>query len=196
MIYRNFGKRFFDIIFSLLLFPFLLILIFLIGPFIYFEEKGPIFFIGSRAGKFGKKFYMFKFRTMKLNSPDLRNANGSTFNSKSDFRLLRIGKFLRKYSIDEIPQILNVLIGNMSFVGPRPDLHDQLFYYNSLHIPKFKVKPGITGYAQVNGRNLNDWEKKLVLDNFYAETYSFFLDLKIIILTLFKVLTTRGVYGS
>src|SRR5699024_5161426 len=113
-------KRLLDIFFSLLLIPLFIPILIIVGILIYKEDKGPLFYNAKRLGKDGNVFRMFKFRSMKVNAPDIRNDDGSTFNSEKDKRLTKIGGFIRKTSIDELPQIFNVLIGNMSFVGPRP----------------------------------------------------------------------------
>lgn len=114
--YKCFFKRFFDIIIALLFLPFILFVFVVIAPIIYFTDKGPVFYNAKRAGKRAKPFKMFKFRSMYVNSPDLRNADGSTYNGEDDPRVTRIGKILRKTSLDELPQLLNVLLGDMSFV--------------------------------------------------------------------------------
>lgn len=118
MIYKFF-KRLFDIIISLIALPFVLLVILIFGPIIYFTDKGPIFYNAPRLGKKGKVFKMYKLRSMKVNSPDLKNADGSTYNGKNDPRVTKIGKFLRKTSLDEFPQFFNVLKGDMSFIGER-----------------------------------------------------------------------------
>src|SRR5690625_5179333 len=123
-------KRILDIIFSLLLMPFLLPILLFVGILIYKEDKGSIFYNAKRLGENGKIFRMYKFRSMKVNAPDIRNEDGSTFNSENDPRLTKIGSFIRKTSIDELPQIMNVFMGDMSFVGPRPDLPEQYELYS------------------------------------------------------------------
>lgn len=191
--YRYFFKRLFDLVFALIGLPFFLVLLIVVGPIIYFTDKGNIFYVAKRLGKNGKTFKMFKFRTMKVNAPDIRNEDGSTFNSDDDPRLTKIGKILRKTSIDEIPQIINVLFGTMSFIGPRPDLDSQIIYYDMEKETKFKVKPGITGYAQVNGRNEISWQEKNDLDRYYAKNVNLILDIKIFFKTIYKVLKREGV---
>ena len=120
--YKHFFKRLFDLIIALFALPFVLLLILIMVPLIWLTDRGPTFYNAQRVGLNGKIFKMFKFRSMKVNAPDIRNTDGSTFNSSDDPRVTRIGRFIRKTSIDVIPQILNVLIGDMSFVGPRPVL--------------------------------------------------------------------------
>lgn len=193
--YKKFGKRFFDICISLILFIPTLLITLIIGLFIKLEDAGPIFYRGLRLGKEKKPFVMYKLRSMKVNAPDLRNDDGSTYNSDNDPRVLKIGSFIRKTSLDELPQIFNVLKGDMSLIGPRPDLESQKEIYEKCNKDqtKFKVKPGITGYAQCNGRNELDWDEKLKLDKYYVENYNFILDVKIIILTILNVLRRKGI---
>lgn len=193
--YEKCIKRILDIIFALMLMPVILPIIVICGMFIKFEDRGPVFYKGYRLGKDKKVFKMFKLRSMKVNAPDIRNEDGSTFNSDSDPRLTRIGRFLRKTSLDELPQIFNVIIGDMSFIGPRPDLAEQLEIYKLYNkdMSKFTVRPGITGYAQCNGRNKLLWDEKLKLDRYYIENCSFILDFKIIIKTIQEVFFSRGI---
>lgn len=193
--YKVFVKRLFDILFTFIVFPFVLLILLFLFPIVKLTSKGPFLYVSERIGKNEKKFKMYKIRTMKNNSEDIRNEDGSTFNSDSDSRLTSIGRFLRKTSLDELPQIFNVLIGDMSFIGPRPDLYNQLIYYldNNLSKDKFDVKPGITGYAQVKGRNLISWEEKNSLDSYYANNVKFSLDVKIFFLTIFKIFKREGI---
>lgn len=142
--YKYLIKRFLDIILAIILLPFLFAIIIVIGPFIYLEDGGSVFYISKRLGKRGRVFEMYKFRTMKENSRDIRNADGSTFNSIDDPRVTKIGRILRRTSIDELPQIINVLKGDMSFIGPRPDLPEHIMLYTKEEKRKLKVKPGIT----------------------------------------------------
>ena len=192
-LYKKFLKRIFDIIMSLIALPFFFILLLIIAPLIYLSDKGSIFYIAPRLGKDGKVFNMYKFRSMKMNAPDIRNEDGSTFNSDSDVRLIKIGNFLRKTSIDEIPQILNILKGDMSLIGPRPDLSSQIEFYDITCELKFTVRPGLTGYAQVKGRNTISWEEKNQLDRYYVENISLFLDIRIFFLTIIKIFKAEGV---
>ena len=143
-----------------------------------------------------KKFKMFKFRSMKMNAPDVRNADGTTFNSEKDVRLTKIGGFLRKTSIDELPQIFNVLLGDMSFVGPRPSPMGNENTYTDFIRKKFGVRPGITGYNQALKRNSATLEERYRNDVYYAEHVSFLLDCRIIIMTLKSVLRRENVYKN
>ena len=142
--YKYLIKKFLDIILAIILLPFLFAIIIVIGPFIYLEDGGSVFYISKRLGKRGKVFEMYKFRTMKENSRDIRNADGSTFNSIDDPRVTRMGRILRRTSIDELPQIINVLKRDMSFIGPRPDLPEHIMLYTKEEKRKLKIKPGIT----------------------------------------------------
>ncbi len=142
--YKYLIKRILDIILAILLLPFLFVTTILIAPLIYLEDGGSIFYNSKRLGKNGKVFIMYKFRTMKENARDIRNADGSTYNSIYDPRVTKIGKVLRRTSIDEIPQIINVIKGNMSFIGPRPDLPEHIMLYTNEEKRKLKVRPGIT----------------------------------------------------
>ena len=192
--YKKFFKRLFDIFVSLLGLPFFLILFLIIAPLIYLSDKGTIFYNASRLGKNGRVFKMYKFRSMKMNAPDIRNEDGSTFNSESDLRLTKIGKFLRKTSIDEIPQIINVLKGNMSFVGPRPDLPEHLKLYEGNEIRKLEVRPGITGLNQAYYRNAIPWKKRIVHDIYYVDQLNLLLDLKIFFKTILVIIKRDNVY--
>lgn len=191
--YKRFIKRLLDIIISLLALPFFFILLIILTPIIYFSDKGSIFYNASRLGKDGKVFKMFKFRSMKMNAPDIRNEDGSTFNAENDPRLTKIGKFLRKTSLDEIPQVLNIFKGDMSLIGPRPDLASQIEFYDLNSELKFTVRPGLTGYAQVKGRNTISWKEKNQLDRYYVENISLLLDIKIFFLTIIKIFKAEGV---
>ena len=160
--YSCFFKRFIDILLSLLALPFVFLTVLVVAPFIFFEDKGPLFYNAVRRGRYGKNFKMFKLRTMYVNAPDIKNADGSTFNSDQDPRVTKIGRFLRKTSIDELPQILNVLIGDMSFIGPRPTLaitpYEELPEINK---KRLLVRPGISGYAQAYYSNSITQQEKL-----------------------------------
>ena len=170
--YANVFKRVFDIIIALIAMPFLGILLLIVGPMIYFEDKGPIFYNAPRVGKNGVEFKMYKLRSMKVNAPDLVMADGSTYNGEDDPRLTKVGSWLRKTSMDEMPQFINVLIGDMSVIGPRPDLKRETELYEGNEGDKLLVRPGITGYAAVYGRNSIPWKERLKLDVYYVEHLS------------------------
>ena len=195
--YRLFVKRLLDIIISLMALPFVGLVILLMAPFIYLEDKGPVFYNATRRGKDGKEFKMFKLRSMYVNSPNLKNADGSTFNSENDARVTKVGRFMRKTSVDELPQILNVLIGDMSFIGPRPTLattpYDQL---PEISKRRLGARPGITGYAQAYYRNSIGQQEKFQCDCYYVENLSFLLDVKIILKTVAVVLLRKNIYVS
>jgi lipopolysaccharide/colanic/teichoic acid biosynthesis glycosyltransferase len=194
MFYSKVLKRFFDLILAVLAFPFLCFIILLAFPFIYFSDKGSIFYISNRIGQRGKIFKMLKLRTMFINSPDIRLQDGSTFNSEDDPRLTNIGKILRKTSIDELPQIINVIIGNMSFIGPRPDPEDHLEKYTDKEREFLKVKPGISGYSQAYFRNSVNGATKLKNDIYYAKNISFLFDFKIFLKTFHTVIYRKNLY--
>lgn len=152
-----------------------------------FANRGKVFFLQNRPGKNEEIFKIIKFRTMN----DKRDAQGNLLPDEE--RLTSIGKLVRKTSLDEIPQLINVLLGNMSLIGPRPLLPEYLLLYNDFQKKRHLIKPGITGWAQINGRNAVEWEKKFMFDVWYVENMSFLLDLQIMFLTLKKVLKLEGV---
>jgi len=192
--YKVFFKRCIDILFSLIALPFVLLIIVIVAPFIWFDDHGPIFYAGKRIGKDGKPFGMLKFRSMRVNAPDIRLEDGSTYNGDDDPRVTKIGKFLRKTSLDEIPQFLNVLFGQMSFIGPRPDPLDWLDKYKPEERIFLTVKPGITGYNQAYYRNSANSQEKIDHDVFYAKNISFWMDVKIIFKTIKTVLFRENLY--
>lgn len=185
--YSNFFKRFLDSIFSffglLLLSPILL----LVTLGLFFANNGKPFFIQDRPGKDGVIFKIIKFKTMN----DSKDAKGNLLSDTE--RLTAIGKWVRKTSLDEIPQLINVLKGDMSLIGPRPLLVDYLPLYNAEQKKRHNVRPGITGWAQVNGRNAISWQQKFEFDVWYVENLSLFLDLKILLLTIQKVFVSEGI---
>ena len=154
---------------------------------LWFANKGNIWFLQERPGKDGKVFRVFKFKTMT----DERDAECNLW--PDDKRLTAIGKFVRKTSLDELPQMINVLKGDMSIVGPRPLLVEYLPLYNEQQRRRHEVKPGITGWAQVNGRNTLDWPERFAYDVWYVDNISFALDIKILFLTIVKVFKAEGV---
>jgi undecaprenyl phosphate N,N'-diacetylbacillosamine 1-phosphate transferase len=195
--YQSFFKRFIDFLGILAVLPFLLLILAMVAPIIYFTDKGPVFYNAYRMGKKGRRFKMFKFRSMKVNAPDLRNPDGSTYNAENDPRLTKIGRFLRKTSIDELPQLINVLIGDMSLVGPRPTLYSDKYPSYDEHTKKrYDVRPGITGYTQAYFRNSIGQEEKFKHDVWYVENLSFLLDMKILIKTFFSVIKRENIYVS
>ena len=192
--YRGFFKRMIDIVMSLMALPFVAMLVLIIGPIIYFWDRGPIFYVSPRVGRNGKTFSMIKLRSMYINAPDIRNADGSTYNGKDDPRVTGIGRFIRKTSIDELPQFINVLKGDMSIVGPRPDLPDHIEQYTPQERQKLTVRPGVTGYSQAYYRNSVDLKARLANDVYYTDKLSFWLDCKILFKTVPAVLSSKGVH--
>jgi undecaprenyl phosphate N,N'-diacetylbacillosamine 1-phosphate transferase len=188
MLYPKVLKRFLDLILAVSAFPFICFIILLASPFIYFSDKGSIFYLANRIGQQGKIFKILKLRTMFINSPDIRLEDGSTFNSEDDPRVTKVGRILRATSIDELPQIINVILGDMSFIGPRPDPEDWLEKYTDFEREFLKVKPGISGYNQAYFRNSADGALKLKNDVYYAKNISFLFDLKILIKTFSTVI--------
>lgn len=194
--YKHFFKRLIDICIGLVALPFVLVVIVIFAPIIYFTDRGPVFYNANRAGKDYKPFKMFKLRSMYVNSPDLKNADGSTYNSDNDPRVTPIGRFMRKTSLDEFPQFLNILKGDISFIGPRPKLYCPEKYPNGLpeYMKKsFMVKPGVTGYAQAYFRNSITNEEKFKWDGYYAENISFVMDVRIIFKTIKSVLFRENI---
>lgn len=193
--YKHFFKRVIDLLAALCALPFVLLVILLFGPIIFFTDRGPIFFKGYRVGKDGRLFRMYKLRSMYVGARDIRNADGSTYNSSNDSRVTPIGRFLRKTSIDEIPQFLNVLFGDMSLIGPRPtvDLNLNLSTADEMTRKRYSVKPGITGYAQAYYRNSISSEEKLKWNCYYADNVSFMLDVKIIFKTIQSVILRKNI---
>ena len=188
--YRASIKPFFDKLFALLILlvaaPILLIVMALLAV----ANKGGVWFVQPRPGLQGKVFHVVKFKTMT----DARDANGNLLPDAQ--RLTTIGKFVRKTSLDELPQLINVLKGDMSFVGPRPLLIEYLSLYNEHQKRRHNVKPGITGWAQVNGRNTVQWRQRFDLDVWYVDHLSFALDVKILFLTVFKVFKAEGINSA
>ena len=188
--YKRIVKPTFDFCLSgfgiLVVSPLLLLLILAL----FMEHEGKPFFLQKRAGKNGRPFTMVKFRTMK----DKLDADGNLLDDND--RITLIGHFLRKYSLDELPQLYNVMRGEMSLIGPRPLLPVNLHYYTHFQRHRHDVKPGITGLAQVNGRNLLSWERKFKYDVFYTRKINYLLDFKILCLTFITVISQKGVYNE
>ena len=182
MMYRNGIKILLDFCCALFAFLLLFPLFFFITLFLFFANEGKPFFFQKRPGKKERLFYIIKFKTMN----DKTDQNGNLL--PDDKRLTSVGKFVRSTSLDEIPQLLNVIVGDMSIVGPRPLLPEYLPLYSSFQKKRHDVRPGITGYAQVNGRNAITWKKKFELDVYYVKNISFTLDIKILLLTIKKVI--------
>lgn len=164
----------------------------LISLLIWLEDGRPIFFVQERIGRFGRPFRMWKFRSM---IKDASKVGDGLYTGERDPRILRVGKFLRRTSLDELPQLINVVRGEMSFIGPRPTLRYQVELYDAWQRRRLLVKPGVTGWAQVNGRNSLPWEERIRLDVWYVENWSILLDLRILWRTIWVALKGEGLYA-
>lgn len=188
--YTRFLKPFFDKLSALLVLVLVSPILFIVLVILAISNKGHIWFIQTRPGKNGKLFDVIKFKTMT----DEQDSNGVLLSDEK--RLTGIGKFIRKTSLDELPQLVNVIIGNMSIVGPRPLLVEYLALYNAQQQRRHEVKPGITGWAQVNGRNTVAWKERFELDVWYVEHISFWVDVKILLQTVNKVFRAEGINSA
>ena len=188
--YKNLIKPILDFILAFLLIIIFSPIILIVALLIKLKLGSPILFTQKRPGLNGKIFRIYKFRTMS----DERDSKGDLLSD--ELRLKGFGKLIRKSSLDELPQLFNVLKGEMSFVGPRPLLVEYLKLYNQEQAKRHNVKPGITGWAQVNGRNAISWEEKFKLDVYYVEHISFMLDCKILYMTFFKVLKRKDINSN
>ncbi|NPV40622.1 MAG: sugar transferase [Anaerolineae bacterium] len=180
-------KRLFDVVFSLSALIILSPVILLLAVWLALAQGWPVLFTQKRPGLGGKLFHLVKFRTMR----DARGADGELLPDEQ--RITRLGAFLRRSSLDELPEFLNVLKGDMSVVGPRPLLVQYLERYSPQQARRHDVLPGITGWAQVNGRNALTWEEKFALDVWYVDHWSFWLDMRIILLTVWKIFKREGI---
>ena len=189
-------KRLCDLILSLISLPVVGIVIVISAILIKIEDKGSIFYIAERTGRFGKPFKMIKLRTMKVNSPDIRMNDDSTYNSEDDPRVTRYGRFARKTSIDELPQLINVIKGDMALIGPRPNSTSYIDKYTDEERIALSVRPGITGYNQAINRNSVGTKEKLKNDIYYVENMSMQFDIKIFFLTIVTVLTRKNIYRA
>jgi undecaprenyl phosphate N,N'-diacetylbacillosamine 1-phosphate transferase len=197
MIYRDYIKRILDFCGAVVLSPIVGAVCLVFGPIIYAEDHGPIFYLAKRRGKDGKVFNMYKLRSMKVNAPDIRNEDNSTFNSEDDPRVTHIGKILRRTSIDELPQIFNVFKGDMSFIGPRPITTNRpLEDYDEDMKIRLKVRPGITGHAQAYVRNSVPQKEKFRDDAEYTEHVTFMGDVKILFKTVTSVFEHKNIYTN
>ena len=186
--YKHFFKRLIDFIIVLCVLLAIWPILLVITVWLHFANKGAgAFFLQERPGKDGRIFKVIKFKTMT----DERDAEGNLLPDEQ--RLTKVGKFVRSTSIDELPQLVNVLKGDMALIGPRPLLPQYLPLYNKVQARRHEVRPGITGWAQCHGRNAISWTKKFELDVWYVDHCSFLLDLKIIFLTIKKVLVREGI---
>ena len=192
--YQHVFKRLLDIVIGVIALVPVCLVILIFGIAIKLEDGGPIFYNAARVGKDGRDFIMYKLRSMRVNAPDLVMEDGSTYNGADDPRMTKVGALLRKTSLDELPQFLNVLKGDMSVVGPRPDLRRETELYTGEEGLKLTVKPGITGYAAVMGRNSLPWHDRLALDVYYVKHISFALDAKVFFRTFATVFKQEGIY--
>lgn len=188
--YKGFVKGILDFVLALIgfcvLIPFFIILTILLAA----ANKGTPFFVQQRPGKNGKAFHVIKFKTMR----DAIDARGEQL--PDDQRLTKVGKWVRSTSLDEIPQLISVIKGDMSLVGPRPLLMEYVTLYSTAQKQRHEVKPGITGWAQINGRNAISWQQKFEYDVWYVKNLSFALDMKILLTTLIKVFKAEGISGK
>ncbi len=199
--FQFFIKRISDIVLSLVGIIILLPVYLIIAIAIKLDSKGPVVFKQIRVGKNGRNFMIYKFRTMVVSAESQRkleidpeNMDNFVFQSKSDSRITKVGKFLRNSSLDEIPQLFNVLFGNMSLVGPRPEIPEVVKYYPKVYYQRLLVLPGITGLAQVSGRGEIELGKTIFYDLTYINNFSIWFDIKILFDTIFKVFRKDGAF--
>ncbi|RAT06654.1 sugar transferase [Bacillus cereus] len=183
-------KRLFDVLVSSILIVLVSPILLILAILIRINLGSPIIFKQQRPGMYGKPFYLYKFRSMS----DKRDKEGNLL--PNHMRMTKFGNVIRRFSLDELPQLINVLKGDISLVGPRPLLMEYLNLYTKEQARRHEVRPGITGWAQVNGRNAISWEEKFELDVWYVNNHSFVLDMKILFLTALKVVRTEGVNKS
>lgn len=195
--YKHFFKRLFDIIVCLMGLPFFFLIFIVVAPIIKLTDGGPVFYNAERLGKGGKMFKMYKFRSMRVNAPNLLNKDGSTYNGKNDPRVTKIGRILRKTSLDETPQIFNVLFGHMSIIGPRAHILTRFKSYDELddvRKHRLEVRPGITGYSQAYFRNSASNDEKIQQDVYYVDNLTLWMDIKVFFKTVGTVLKRDNVY--
>ncbi len=185
-----------DKLISILLLIVLSPLLAVVALLIKLDSQGPVIFKQTRLGKHGKPFTIYKFRTMCDNA---ENMGQGIYVSRDDYRITRIGRVLRQTSIDELPQLINVLKSEMSLVGPRPPLQNHPYYYSNydkVQKLRFNILPGITGYAQVYGRNKLSWAERIVMDVEYYHRFSLLFDIKILFATIYSVIYSKGIYSN
>ena len=188
--YTNIFKPIIDLLISSVILLIASPLFLIVVVILYFVNDGKVWFVQGRPGKNGKIFSVIKFKTMT----DERDASGHLLSDEK--RLSAVGRIVRKTSLDELPQLLNVILGHMSLVGPRPLLKEYLPLYSDFQRRRHEVKPGITGWAQVNGRNTVSWPQKFAYDVWYVDHISFWLDIKILFLTVMKVFKAEGISST
>ena len=194
--YKRFIKRIIDIVFALFGIILTIPIFIILAPIIHFTDGGPVFYNAQRIGRNGKLFKMYKFRSMYVNAPDIRNSDGSTYNGDDDPRVTKIGRFMRRTSLDELPQFINVFLGDMSVIGPRPDPPSDMDIYTEEQKIKLIVRPGITGYNQAYFRNSIPQDEKFANDVYYAKNITFLFDVKIFFKTIISVLKSENVYSE
>ena len=195
-IYQRYVKRGIDIIMSFLVLPLALMLMIPIAIAVKATDGGPVFYKSKRLGIGFREFNMFKFRSMKVNAPDLRNADGSTYNSSHDDRVTKVGRFLRETSMDEIPQLFNIIRGDMSILGPRAGDVESKDTYAEDEKDKLLVRPGVSGFSQAYYRNSIGVREKRLFDAAYAHNVTFLLDLKIMVHTALSVIRRKDIYTN
>ncbi len=186
--------RFFDIAASAAALVVLSPIMLAVAASIKLEDGGPVFYLQERIGYMGRRFRLIKFRSMVVNAEKL--GAGLYIDGENDSRITRVGRFIRRWSIDELPQLFNVLKGDMSLIGPRPGMPFHLAQYTPRQKMRLLVKPGITGWAQINGRNSLSWPERIELDLWYIEHRSLWLNLKILLRTIPAVVNPRGLYAE
>ena len=191
-----FFKRLMDFVVAFIALPFWLPIAVVVTILIKLDDGGPVFYTAERLGKGGKRLKMIKFRSMKVNAENFVNVDGNTYNSANDPRVTKIGRILRETSIDETPQLLNVLSGDMSIIGPRASEYDSLKSYKEDELDKLKVRPGISGYTQAYYRNSISARDKRLYDAWYANNMNFKLDVKIFFKTIETVLLRKNLYSN
>lgn len=190
--YRKFVKQLLDILFAVVIFAVTLPILAIVALIIKIDSKGPVIFVQKRVGKKGKVYNMYKFRSMCVGA---EQQEGGVFCTKGDARVTKVGKIIRATSIDELPQLVNIIKGEMSFIGPRPVL---TYYpkewneYTEEELRRFDVLPGVTGWAAVHGRKTNTVEARFAYDNYYVDNLSVWLDIKIVFMTIKSILTNEG----
>lgn len=194
--YNKVFKSVIDYFLAILLLPFLLIITIFVAIAIKLDDGGKVFYIAQRLGKDGKPYGMFKFRSMIENAPDIRNSDNSTYSSANDPRMTKVGKLLRETSIDELPQVFNVLLNQMSFIGPRPDPLDSYQRRTVEQRRRYSVKPGLSGYTQAYFRRSLPPLEKLNRELYYIDNISFLFDIKIVIKTIIRVIKKENVFSN